>query len=60
MFDFLDLMPDADALLTEARREGVTLFGAGKIAYFMQFNDWLELAFSDILQNLVGSLHCSA
>ncbi|MGB4335763.1 MAG: FkbM family methyltransferase [Chromatiaceae bacterium] len=32
MFDFLDLMPDADALLTEARREGVTLFGAGNFA----------------------------
>ncbi len=32
MFDFLDCKPDSGALLAEARREGVALFGAGNFA----------------------------
>lgn len=32
MFDFLEIQPDSAALLAEARREGVTLFGAGNFA----------------------------
>jgi FkbM family methyltransferase len=32
MFDFLEAVPDDERLLTEARREGVTLFGAGNFA----------------------------
>lgn len=32
MFDFLDSQPDSAALLAEARREGVALFGAGNFA----------------------------
>lgn len=32
MFDFLEVVPDCERLLTEARREGVTLFGAGNFA----------------------------
>ena len=32
MFDFLDIQPDSAALFAEARRDGVTLFGAGNFA----------------------------
>lgn len=32
MFDFLDLAPDPDRLLNEARQQGVNLFGAGGFA----------------------------
>lgn len=36
MFDFLHVTTGADALLAEAQREGITLFGAGNFAHAVQ------------------------